>query len=417
MRPRRQARLRAAVAVLAAVWIVAACRQAAPASQATAVSPAIAGASPTAAGWTAARVEQPAAIEGAPTNAPAFCSPCHPAIGTYIDTMVAFGGGYIGLGQSQPPSLAAGWRSIDAITWARIVALPAPDASSISAAVASGGAVVAVGTSGGRAAVWRSLDGAAWTVTTLAAPPTAGATELLTAIAATDGGFVAGGYEESATAQKMATLWRSSDGVTWSRASVTDQTAAIEEEITGIAAGPSALVAVGIAGDERRGMAAVWRSVDGGASWQPVASPSFAAGRMLATAVIAGSGPGFVAVGENVDQTAAAAWTSADGSSWSAAPAQSGLGNFGLQMVMTAVAATPGGTGVVAAGWRSDSGNGSAVVWRSSDGRTWVHLPQDVSFEGAGLAAVLPSPRLLVAGTMGWPDTHAAEVWIAPPGG
>jgi hypothetical protein len=138
---------------------------------------------------------------------------------------------------------------------------------------------------------------------------------------------------------------------------------------------------------------------------------------MLATAAIAGSGPGFVAVGENVDQTAAAAWTSADGSSWSAATAQPGLDNFGLQMVMTAVAATPGGTGVVAAGWRSDSGNGSAVVWRSSDGRTWVHLPQDVSFEGAGLAAILPSPHLLVAGTMGWPDTHAAQVWIAPLGG
>jgi predicted small secreted protein len=64
----------------------------------------------------------------------------------------------------------------------------------------------------------------------------------------------------------------------------------------------------------------------------------------------------------------------------------------------------------------TDAGNGSAVVWRSTDGRVWIHVPQDVSFSGAGLAAVLGSPRLLVGGTMGWPDTHSAQVWIGPPG-
>lgn len=416
MRPGFQTRRRAALAMLAAVWLAEGCGQAAPPTPSTAVSPAIAAASPTAASWTAARVEQPAAIEGVPTSAPAFCSPCHPAVGTYIDTMVAFGGGYLGLGQSLPPSFAAGWRSTDATTWTRISDLPAPTGSSISSAVAAGGAVVAVGQSSGRAAIWRTTDGAAWTLTTLAAPPTAGATELLTAIAATGAGFVAGGYVESATAQKTATLWRSADGVAWSRTSPKDLYGS--SEVTAIAAmGPSDIVAVGINGDERRGTAAVWRSLDGGASWQVVSSPSFGGGRMLAVAALAASsGPGFVSVGENVYQTAAAAWTSADGWTWTAAPAQPGLDNFGLQMVITAVAATTGGTGVVAAGWRSDSGNGSAVVWRSSNGRTWVHLPQDVSFEGAGLAAVLPSPHLLVAGTMGWPDTHAAQVWIAPGG-
>jgi hypothetical protein len=82
--------------------------------------------------------------------------------------------------------------------------------------------------------------------------------------------------------------------------------------------------------------------------------------------------------------------------------------------VMMSVAADA--SGFVAAGWRSDAGNGSAVVWSSTDGRTWVHVPQDVSFSGAGLAAALGAPRVLVAGTMGWPDTHSAQVWIAPPG-
>jgi hypothetical protein len=90
------------------------------------------------------------------------------------------------------------------------------------------------------------------------------------------------------------------------------------------------------------------------------------------------------------------------------------LDNGGLQLVMTAVASD--GSGFVAAGWRTDAANGSAVVWRSTDGKVWIHVPQDVSFSGAGLAAVLGSPRLLVGGTMGWPDTHSAQVWIAPPG-
>jgi hypothetical protein len=125
------------------------------------------------------------------------------------------------------------------------------------------------------------------------------------------------------------------------------------------------------------------------------------------------TGPGFVAVGENVDQTAAAAWTSTDGSGWLSVSAQPALDNGGLQMVMTAVSASTGG-GIVAAGWRTDAGNGSAVVWRSADGTSWTRLAQDNTFSGAGLSCVIGTPRLMVGGTMGWPDTHAAEVWLPP---
>jgi hypothetical protein len=405
------------VAVATAVaWLTAGCGSATP--SVTPRTPATVVASAATGSWIAARVEQPAEIEAAPTDAPVFCSPCHPVLGTYIDTLVAFNGGYLGLGLSQPPSEAAAWRSSDAMTWTRVPDLPAPQGSGISAAVVQGGAVVAVGTSGGRAAVWRTADGVAWTAAQLAAPP-AGFTEQLTAIASAGSGFVAGGYEQSSSATRTATLWRSADGVTWSRPSISGSLTSApageagSTEITGIADGTSGLVAVGISGDERRGQAGAWRSPDGGASWQPVSSPSFGAGRMLAVATL---GSSFVAVGENVDQTAAEAWTSADGSTWQEAPAQPGLENGGLQMVMTAVAASAANSGVVAAGWRTDAGNGSAVVWRSADGITWDRLPQDVTFSGAGLACVIASPRVLVAGTMGWPDTHAAQVWVAPKG-
>ena len=361
-------------------------------------------------GWFAARVEQPVTIEGQPTDAPAFCSPCHPIVGTYIDALVAFRGGYLALGSDHPPSHAAAWTSADAVSWKRLATLPAPEGSSIAAAVArSDAGILAVGTDGRAAAVWASADGVTWTMESLRAPAGVGAAEHLTAVAHASGGYVAAGYVESADAARSATFWLSPDGVAWSPAPATLPSGA--SEVTGLAAAPGGdlVVAVGISGDERRGTAAVWRSTDGGASWQAVSNPSLAGGRMLA---VAAGERGFAAVGENTDQTGAAAWTSADGSVWSPAPVQPSLANGGLQMVMAAVAAD--GPGFVSSGWKTDAGNGSAVVWRSSDGSTWARYPQDSSFSGAGMAAVLATPRLLAAGTMGWPDTHAAEVWIAP---
>jgi hypothetical protein len=239
------------------------------------------------------------------------------------------------------------------------------------------------------------------------AVPAVGETEQLTAIARVPGGgYVAGGYT-SRVAQKAATFWRSADGVEWSRVAVPALSG--QSEVTGIAAAQAGgvVVAVGISGDERRGDSAVWRSADGGATWQAAAGDSPAGGRMLSLA--AGSN-GFTAVGENTDQTSAMAWTSADGLGWQAAPPQPALGNYGLEMVMTAVAWD--GSRFVADGWRADAGNGSAVVWTSPDGIDWTHLPQDATFSGAGMAAILGSPRLVAAGTMGWPDTHAAQVWL-----
>lgn len=362
-------------------------------------------------GWIAARVAQPAAIEGQPTDAPGFCSPCHPVVGTYIDSLLAFDGRYLALGFDQPPSHAAAWSSADGSAWQRVASLPAPQGSSISAAeTGPDGGLVAVGTSGGAAAVWRTIDGLTWTLESLPAAPGAGATESLTAVARAGAGYVAGGSVVSATG-RTATLWRSADGVAWIRVAAGLPSGSSEVRGIATAVGTGTVVAVGISGDERRGTAAVWRSTDEGSTWQSVSSPALAGGRMLAT--VAGSG-GFVAVGETTDQAGAMAWTSADGLNWSSAADQPALSNGGFQMVMTAVARD--GDGYDAAGWKTDAGNGSAVVWRSKDGRDWTRLPQDDSFSGAGMDAILATPRIFAAGTMGWPDTHAAQVWVARPG-
>ena len=370
------------------------------------------------AAWLAARVEQPSEIEALPTNAPGFCSPCHPILGTYITGLVATPSGFLAVGRELPPSRAAAWTaSADASEWKRDQSLPAPAASGIAAAVSAGNAVLAVGTSGGTAAVWHATAGK-WRLDPLPSPGQ-GMTEQLAAVAHTSGGYVAAGFEQDALGQKRATFWRSADGESWGRVDFGAPSVAPSgarggaptsaTEVTGLAASGHVVVAVGIVGDERRGTAAAWRSDDDGNSWIAASSPSFGTGRMLA---VAAGTRGFVAVGENVNQTAAAAWSSSDGSTWSTGGG-SGLVYDGLEMVMTAVTAAPSG-GFVADGWRSDAGNGSAVVWDSTNGQSWIRKPQDVTFSGAGMAAILRGPRLLTAGTIGWPDTHAAQVWLAP---
>jgi hypothetical protein len=405
----RRMRLFRSVAAVGAAWALAACSATPQPGSAAVASPSANGSSRVEAAWLTARVEQPAVIEAAPTDAPVFCSPCHPSVGTYIDAMVKFQGGFLALGHDQPPSHAAAWGSSDGLTWKRVMSLPAPDGSIISAAVTKkDGSVLAVGESAGRAAVWRSNDGVLWTLTALPAPE-GDAKEWLTAVAASGDGFVAGGYVESATAQRTAAFWHSPDGVRWVRGSA--DLPAGQSQVRGIASvGGTSILAVGIAGDEQRGTGAVWRSTDAGANWQAADSPALATGRILA---VVSAGSAAVAVGEREDQTGAAAWYSADGLSWISAPGPA-LDNFGLQMVMDSI--TRDGSGFVAAGWQSDAGNGSAVVWRSADGESWVHLVQDASFSGAGLACVLGSTPLMVGGTMGWPDTHAAQVWVARPG-
>jgi hypothetical protein len=393
------------------LWLVSACSPNTPPSGAPAVT-----SQPT---WVAALVAQPVQIEGLPTDIPSMCNPCHPAIGTYINSMVAIGGGFLALGEDSPPSHAAAWFSADATSWARVATIPAPARSLILAAIVESpatsgpslqaGEVLAVGGSGSAAAVWHTADGKTWSMQTLPAPARAGTVEQMTSVAQTSHGFVAAGFVESALAVKTAEFWSSPDGSRWTRTPA--KLPSGPSEVTGLAAviGSNALVAVGISGGERTGSAAVWRSTDAGANWTSVSGLSLASGRMLA---VAAGRDGLCAVGETVDQTGAAAWSSTDGLTWISAAAQPGLENDGMQMVMMSIGWD--GSDFFADGWRSDAGNGSAVVWQSGDCESWTHLPQDVTFSGAGMAAILVAPRLLAGGTMGWPDTHAAQVWIPP---
>ena len=71
---------------------------------------------------------------------------------------------------------------------------------------------------------------------------------------------------------------------------------------------------------------------------------------------------------------------------------------------------------LLGAGWKSDAGNGSGVVWTSSDGVAWEHLPDQVSMSGASLAgATLASSLPVVVGTSGYPDNDQASAWFEEP--
>ncbi|HEY3336334.1 MAG TPA: hypothetical protein VGK16_13965, partial [Candidatus Limnocylindrales bacterium] len=110
----------------------------------------------------------------------------------------------------------------------------------------------------------------------------------------------------------------------------------------------------------------------------------------------------------------AMAWTSPDGTAWTAQPTTPSLENHDKPIRLLAIAAGHGT--LLGAGWKSDAGNGSGVVWSSPDGVTWERLPDQVSMSGASLAGVaLVGSLPVVVGTSGYPDNDQASAWLQGP--
>ena len=134
----------------------------------------------------------------------------------------------------------------------------------------------------------------------------------------------------------------------------------------------------------------------------------------LMQAVIAVQG-GYVAVGRSGDGATAAAWTSSDGVTWHRAPTTVPMESrsaYAVHAEMDDLAAVAGS--LVAVGWNSDA-NGAAVVWRSRDGIAWTRDADAASLIGGGMVSVGSDGDTLVAvGSSGWPDTHAATIWVRP---
>jgi len=193
-----------------------------------------------------------------------------------------------------------------------------------------------------------------------------------------------------------ATIWRSDDaGATW--ATPADAASFLggadgrpgaddAAQVQAIARGPAGLVAVGDATDPdtlaRR--AAVWRSADG-LSWERVAEagalpPFHAIAADAATYVVVGSTIGAPTSPPGAD-VSMLRW-STDGLTWTDATAE-----IAAMEVVTGVITIPG-NGFLAWGSRIDGPTPLAIVWTSTDGRTWQRLPDDPALAGADLVSV-----------------------------
>jgi len=165
-----------------------------------------------------------------------------------------------------------------------------------------------------------------------------------------------------------------------------------DQSMSSVIAGGPGLVAVGSAGSEDDGDAAVWTSVDG-MTWSRVAHDEAVfggEGAQSMSSVIAG-GPGLVAVGSTGSDVRpwspgydadAAVWTSVDGITWSRVAHDEAV--FGGAVGESMFGVTVGGPGLVAVGGpgqNADNG-GDAVVWTSVDGITWSRVPHDEAVFG-----------------------------------
>jgi hypothetical protein len=359
--------------------------------------------------WNEASVAQPASLVApwASASIPAFCSPCHAGTATRMLAVASDGSHEVAVGMSFPPAYAAAWLSTDGQTWAQAPGLDAPEESIMTSVTVSPARIVAVGGIAARAAGWTSANGSAWSSSRVGQPSIQGQARMA-AVVGWHGSYVAGGDVEPTPSEHHAVLWESNDGTSWT--ALPDAPQFDGGSVTGIAAGPSELVAVGyVLEPSGATRAAAWWSTDG-RTWN--ASPdggAFTDARMNAVAV---GGPGFVAVGSADNMTSAAVWTSRDGRTWTRAPAGAGFSGGGLRVSMASVAAIPGD--LVAVGSRDDAGNGSPTVWVSSDGTNWRRVADDPSFGGGDMSSISAAGTSFVAvGALGLPDNALAAAWTS----
>lgn len=190
---------------------------------------------------------------------------------------VAPGGpGLVAVGAETVDAVPAAWASVDGTEWTRVASdglLGAPSASltrfapmsdgppvtQLSAVVAGGPGLVAVGEDRGEAGVWVSTDGLDWQRVADDDGTFRGENRRwLADVVATDQGLVAVGYDGD---EDAAAVWTSSDGLTWTRLphDESELGGSGTQSMRAVVATETGLVAAG--GDA--GAAAVWSSPDG----------------------------------------------------------------------------------------------------------------------------------------------------------
>jgi len=243
----------------------------------------------------------------------------------------------------------------------------------------------------GQHTTWTSPDGKAWQPAP-GVPAAAGDTVL--GLAGTHTGFVAVG--EHTGSQPGPVVWTSTDGQAWQRESgpalgLTARGGRHVAALRWAASRGSVIVAGGqiAAGRGHRLVAGLWRSTDGGRTWDRVTLP-VRHGATRGLAGLAANGTAFLAVrpGRTGDgHRNAVAYLSAQGSRWRYAGKLAPLRRTSMQV--TAVAGNSGGFAVAAA---THSGQ---VAFFSARGRAW----RQTADPGSGVAGLTVGPggRVVVA--------------------
>jgi hypothetical protein len=365
----------------------------------------------------AASVERPQNYEA--TVAPSYVS-VHPILripgqATMADVMALPGGGYVTVGYSPPEWTPLAWTSADGLTW-RIHEIDTTEFT-FPEALASGsdGTVVAVGRSGRAPMAWTTIDGVSWESHAVATLGAEGAPERMTAVAAGQGGYVAGGSVGPELAERHARFWTSEDGSTWQP--VPDDPAGFADaEVRAITPFGDGFVAVGVIGDAQAQTGAVaWASPDG-LSWERIDRPAFDGG--AAAAVVESPSGGLVAVGTTVERREAVAWTSPDGRDWTRAPTEDSrlfrsYSQNGGYIQMTDVAVV--GEQLIGVGIFQGLQRGTATSWVSLDGVHWDQARTNPVQQQVELYAITPGgPGAIVVGAFGAPDSYVPTVLVSP---
>jgi hypothetical protein len=203
----------------------------------------------------------------------------------YVDDVIARADGWLAVGRREPscevdcgtnPVRAYSWTSSDGLTWMRAADQTSLKGAGMSSVVATASGFVAVGVGSSHPAIWTSTDATTWVrvpdapVLHEAAQKSGTLSAAATGVVVTGDGTIA--MVGSAFAQNFcptgiaanlcpgARAWWSTNGTTWTRATVD---LPIDGQIFSVAAAPNGLVAVG---PSDACLGGIWSSVDG-KSW------------------------------------------------------------------------------------------------------------------------------------------------------
>ena len=313
---------------------------------------------------------------------------------------------------------AIDWRSTDGRSWRveTVDATPASFAVAVTAGAGStSGSVFAAGRSGPEPVVWAYAGRGTWNRYELPTLSRGAERERAVAIAATPGGLLVGGSVGPELGDRRARFWWSPDGSVWE--ALPDDDAFAGAEVVAIEPrGQHGFVALAHLGTGQRSTGSIALVSDDGVTWRRVDDPALAGG--LVNGVTTDADGALIAVGSDLDERAALVWRSTDGGeTWQQAPSEPSRLYEPYKIRMTDVVTTPGG--LVAVGNYVGLQYGTATSWVATDWTHWTRAPNYPALgQGEMLAVARGGPGLVATGSFGAPDNYVPTIWLGEtPGG